>query len=97
MSEMEERVAKAIWETRRRLAMDIHGIELEEWGDGSIPRANHVFEEAHAAIEAMRDPTEEMNVRYLSDQNEEFLDIYRSMIDAALDTPSQITPNQSRS
>jgi hypothetical protein len=32
----------------------------------------------------MREPTEEMNVHPLSDQSEEYLDIYRSMVDAAL-------------
>jgi hypothetical protein len=59
MSEMIERVARAIWE-RRRGAAAIAGIDLEEWGDGGIPRANHIFEEARAAIEAMREPTDVM-------------------------------------
>jgi hypothetical protein len=44
------RVAKAIWKVRRQQCKDLRGIELEPWGDGSIPRANHVFEEAAAAI-----------------------------------------------
>jgi hypothetical protein len=54
MTETVEMVAKAIWEKRRELAKRHHGIELEEWDDGSIPRANHIFEEASAAIEATR-------------------------------------------
>jgi hypothetical protein len=57
MTETVEIVAKAIWEKRRELAKRCHGIDLEAWGDGSIPRANHVFEEAQAAIEAMVGPS----------------------------------------
>ncbi len=55
MIEDVERVARAIWLKRRELARRFHGIELETWGDGGVPRANHIFEEAQAAIEAMRE------------------------------------------
>lgn len=48
-----ERVARAIWEQRRKHAREQNGIDLEEWGDGSIPRANGVMDEASAAMEAM--------------------------------------------
>lgn len=60
MSEMLTKVARAIWERRRETAKRDYKIELEAWGDGTFPKANHIFEEAHAAIEAMRDPTEAM-------------------------------------
>lgn len=56
MTEITERVARRIWEKRRELAKTLHGIDLEEWGDGSIPRANHIFEEASVAIEATLEP-----------------------------------------
>jgi len=56
MSEMTERAAKAMWEVRRAKAQAI-GLHLEEWGDGYWPKANHIMEEARAAIEAMREPT----------------------------------------
>lgn len=47
-----DRVACAIWNDRvQRCAL--LGIVLEPWGDGTIPRANGVFEEAIAAIKAM--------------------------------------------
>lgn len=54
-----EQVAREMWEVRRQKAGLVQ-IELEEWGDGSIPRANHIMDEARAAIEAMREPTMEM-------------------------------------
>jgi hypothetical protein len=52
MSEMIERVARAMWEVRRQKA-GLVPVELEPWGDGSIPRANHIMDEARAALEAM--------------------------------------------
>jgi hypothetical protein len=51
---MIKRVAKAIWEERRQRAMR-DGIDLEMWGDGTIPRANGIMEEASEAIRALRD------------------------------------------
>lgn len=59
MNEMVERAARAIWEKRREKAR-LSNIELEEWGDGSIPKANHIIDEVVAAIEAMREPTDGM-------------------------------------
>jgi len=47
-----EQVARAIWEKRRECAK-LHGIDLEDWGDGSFPRANHVLEEAKVAIDLL--------------------------------------------
>lgn len=48
-----------MWEERRRHARNM-GIELEEWGDGSIPKANNIMGEARAMLAAMREPTEAM-------------------------------------
>lgn len=89
MSKMIERVARGIWDKRRQLAMDQHGIELEIWGDGSVPRANHVFEEAKAAIEAMREPTDPMICAVLdlhdsAPRTFRVSEDWRAMIDAAL-------------
>jgi len=47
-----ERVARAIWDKRRECAKR-HGIDLEEWGDGRFPTANHVLEEANVAIDLL--------------------------------------------
>jgi hypothetical protein len=52
MNEIVERVAKAMWDVRRAHANNA-GIFLEFWGDGTIPRANGIMEEARAAIEAI--------------------------------------------
>lgn len=89
MSKMIERVARGIWEKRRLMAMEAHGIELEGWGDGSIPRANHIFEEARAAIEAMREPTDPMICAVLdlhdsAPRTFRVSEDWRAMIDAAL-------------
>jgi hypothetical protein len=53
--EKSARVAKAMWEARRQFAQS-KGIELEEWGDGKIPVANGIYQEAYAAIDAMQKP-----------------------------------------
>lgn len=62
MSDMLERVARAMWEQRRRYVQETMPDvgPLEEWGDGSVPRSNGVFEEAREAVEAMREPTHKM-------------------------------------
>lgn len=54
---MIELVAMAMWEARRVCTrkLGLAEFDLEGWGDGSVPRANGIMEEAHAAIEAMRD------------------------------------------
>lgn len=97
MSEMIEKVARAIWDRRRASAAEL-GIELEEWGDGGIPRANKVFEEARAALEAMRQPTSRMQragwvkLREKNDIQSRLgnslvgveTPVYEAMIDAAL-------------
>ena len=58
IDEQTEYVAKAIWVQRVKWAR-ASGIELEEWGNGDVPRMNGIFAEARAAIEAMAeiDPT----------------------------------------
>lgn len=61
--ELVERVARAIWNRRRESAAGM-GIDLEEWGDGGIPRANDVFEEACAAIDVVRAYGEELMERH---------------------------------
>lgn len=64
MSETVERVAKAMWEARRAYAHLHDGIDLEAWGDGTIPRLNGIMGEARAAIEAMRELPEQPGPRY---------------------------------
>lgn len=54
MTDMIERMARAMWDVRRAKALE-SGVELEPWGDGSIPVANHILDEARAARQAMID------------------------------------------
>jgi hypothetical protein len=86
VSEMIERVAKAMWDARRANANN-NGVELEFWGDGSIPKANGIMDEARAAIEAMREPTGAMVIagRYPAGGGPEAEATWEAMIDAALD------------
>jgi hypothetical protein len=84
MSEMIEKVAKAMWDARRGHANN-SGVFLEFWGDGSIPKKNGILDEARAAIAAMREPTEMM----LWAGNEQLdcageLRCWQAMIDEAL-------------
>ena len=91
MSDMIEQVAKAMWDVRRAHAMNEAGIELEFWGDGTIPKANGIMDEARAAIEAMREPTDEMvaaGERLEPDYQYFMPDYWRAMIEVAL-SPSQ--------
>jgi hypothetical protein len=64
VTDLKERVARAIWERRRAFSMLEYGIELEPWGDGRIPEANGVIFEAMAAIEAVKQSDE---MRQLND------------------------------
>jgi hypothetical protein len=59
---MIERVARAQWEARRKWSAEHYDmpVPLEEWGDGSLPISNGIMQEARAAIEAMREPTDAM-------------------------------------
>ena len=69
MSEMVEKVARAIWAERVRACAE-KGIGLEAWGEGaffvadageqSVALMNNILGEARAAIGAMREPTEAM-------------------------------------
>lgn len=84
---MVEKVARAMWAQRRKFA-GLVPIKLEDWGDGTIPLANGIFEEAVAAIEAMREPTDEMR---RSATSQGYIDslgdagfVWQAMIDAAL-------------
>ena len=43
-------VARGIWERRRFFLRQMHHVELEEWGNGEIPRSNGIMGEAEAAI-----------------------------------------------
>lgn len=89
---MVERVARAMWEDRQRFvkSIDPNLPDLEEWGDGTIPKSNNVIGEARAAIAAMREPTAEMvkaafdSVDFQSASESEIEDGWQSMIDAAL-------------
>lgn len=59
-SEMIERAARAAWEKRREMAKRNMNIDVEPFGDGTIPRANGIFDEVIAIFEAIREPTEAM-------------------------------------
>lgn len=63
MSDTVDRVARAMWEVRRANA-GLVPVSLEEWGDGSIPKANGILDEARAAIEAMRPEFEMIQSAY---------------------------------
>lgn len=85
--ELVERVAKAMWIARCAHTMRTAGIELEAWGDdGVVPLANGIIEEAIAAIEAMRVPTEAMYkaASAYQDRLTPFYSGYQAAIDAAL-------------
>lgn len=65
MTEMLERVAKAIWAERVRHAktqgIDLEGYGERVFGDGAVvSETNNIMGEARAAIEAMREPTQAM-------------------------------------
>lgn len=59
MTTMRERVARAMWTHRQKWALS-NGFLLEDWGDGTIPLANGVMDEAADALKAMFEPTGEM-------------------------------------
>ena len=93
-TEMVERVARKLWAVRVRRMLQRDGIVLEEWGDGSVPRQNGVYEEAKAAIEEMREPTSSMcDAGVIGTKADvSFFDVaetYSAMIDAALSPPSK--------
>ncbi|MET4210510.1 hypothetical protein [Bradyrhizobium sp. LA2.1] len=106
MSEMIERVAKAKWARRQEVARAA-GIQplLADWDDELEGLREEVRAEARCAIEAMREPT----VAMLSYETPDamvhpgcftcggHLEGWRLMIDAALDTASQITPHKAGS
>jgi hypothetical protein len=73
MSEMVERVARAIWSATTPIKWD--DASDDDYYDG--PGRNTVRLAAHAAIEAMREPTDEQWDQYA-------LEIWHAMIDAAL-------------
>lgn len=60
-----EQAARAAWDARRKYNLDKHSVILEEWGDGSLPRANGIFEETIALLRAIREPSDEMIAAYL--------------------------------
>ena len=53
-----ELIAKSIW-GKRREHVARSGVDLEEWGDGKIPRLNGIFEEAKAAYDTIVEVTPE--------------------------------------
>lgn len=69
MSEMVEKVARAIWAERVRACAE-NGVGLEAWGEGaffvadageqSVSLMNNILGEARAAIQAMTEPTRPM-------------------------------------
>lgn len=97
-TEMVERVAKAMWAQRVKRAGS-WGVELEGWGDGSVPLSNGIMDEAIAAMKAMREMTVEMQVAIHNALEQHtgtmFHDpqitavAWHAGIDAALPTPSE--------
>lgn len=91
---MVERVARRIWDRRRALVALAYPelLPLEPWGDGTIPKANWIMEEAQAAIEAMREPTDAMSHAptqtggepYSGPSPRIFAEAWRMMIEEAL-------------
>ena len=84
MSDMVIRVAKALWEQRRKYSAE-KDIPLEEWGNGRLPSFNGVFEEARAAIEAMREPTGDMLQAAMEHKGQQsYSDVWSDMVRAIL-------------
>lgn len=50
-----ERVARAMWEQRRKWSAEKYGVELEPWDDRALPQSNGIMEEARVALEVMED------------------------------------------
>jgi hypothetical protein len=85
MSEMVERVARAIWEKQRSKIGDPNGLNARlEWKDKAVPAQfwDSYFDDSRAAISAMREPTLEM----ISAGNKEWVPakVFRAMIDEIL-------------
>jgi hypothetical protein len=92
-----EQIARAMWRVRQEYCRrEYAGIApLEDWGDGSIPRANGIFDEALAALEAMRTPTRAMVAAgdaILGEHTIAESGWYHVMIDAALSEPALPPP-----
>ena len=60
VSEMVERVARAIWAARRKRGLVLGGPDIGDWEDENETLHENVRREAVAAIKAMEEPTEEM-------------------------------------
>lgn len=87
ISEMVERVARAMWLQRCAYTMRTAGIELESWGeDGLVPLANGIIEEARAAIEAMRELPSDPGPRY--EKGDYSRRTQSAMVDDALALPN---------
>ena len=93
MSDMIERVARAIawYEVSEfdRAFMEFHGTNASNFLSW-----DHCIPKAVAALDAMREPTEEMEAAEIKSRNDrdefggvKIGEIYRSMIDAALSIP----------
>ena len=60
VSEMVERVARAIWAARRKRGLVLGGPDIGDWEDENETLHENVRREAVAAIKAMEVPTEAM-------------------------------------
>jgi hypothetical protein len=67
MSEMIDRVAKAMWETYPQAVL------REPWEDMSVEQRSEVISEARAAIEAMKEPTLSMRERWACSGDKTFI------------------------
>ncbi len=90
MSRIVERMAKAMWANRIKVGITIGGMTLPAWEEENEFLHAEVMEEARAAIQALRDPTEDMIYAGWQDGNnglgkgEEIKSIWQAMIDEAL-------------
>ena len=94
MNDMIERVAKVLCQRAGNDVSIVFAKGAKKYGPIATGLRDKYLNDARAAIEAMRDPTEEMVERGLSKPNDfqhghiTVTEIYEAMIDAALN-PSQ--------
>ncbi len=90
MSEMVERVARAVWSKRRELAREWNLGKLPAWEDETEPLRDDVRAEAKIAIKAMREP---ITIKMMAEggaairMHTKVTEVWQAMIDAALEDP----------
>jgi hypothetical protein len=89
VSEMVERVARAIW---AKSEDGLFGVSFDE-RRGMFPNGDSAFDLARAAIEAMREPTQSMYDHETYTSGQWSNRTLEAMIDAALAPAADGTPN----